>query len=182
MKPELIVAEKVFLNRSIFREADRHYASAVEQVANATQTIVDSHCNKITDEVNKIKAQIKAQIADTLKSAVEGDDSKDEKATIGVSDLVSRLSLVECENKKLRDIIKNMESRLDTIEGQSAKKTTASSPSASPAPVSAPAPAQASITETATPVKVVTTSSTPAPASVPVAAETTAKKSGKGKK
>ena len=110
MKAEFLLKEHVFLNRSIYQEAERHY-SLRKNVADVT----NSHA--VHTEVNKIKEQIKSGLSDD---------------TIKVADLVKRLSEVELENKTLKTQLQTLEARLTQLEG--GKPATATKPAPAPAP------------------------------------------------
>lgn len=106
--------ESVFLNRSLYEEAERHYS---------LRTAVDASTNPISSEINKIRDQINAEIS--------GD-------SVQVNELVNRLNQVELENKQLKSILEKLESRLSQLEGG---KPAAAAPTPAPAPAK-PAPAK----------------------------------------
>ncbi len=113
---DLLLRESVFLNRSLYQEAERHYALRrnVQDVASAVQT-----------EVNKVRDQIRSGLNDD---------------TVKVADLVQRLSEVELENRTLRSALQSLENRLSQLEGgkPAATTTTAAVPAK---PATAPAAA-----------------------------------------
>ena len=94
-KAELLLQESVFLNRSLYQEAERHYSLR----SHATGSAGAVHL-----EVNKIIGQIKGGANDS--------DS------VLVADLVKRLQQVELENKTLRSHLEKMEARLAKLDGQ----------------------------------------------------------------
>lgn len=85
--------ESVFLNRSLYEEAERHYS---------LRTAVEPSSNPISVEINKIRDQINAGIS--------GD-------SVQVNDLINRLNQVELENKQLKSTLERLESRLAQLEG-----------------------------------------------------------------
>lgn len=91
-KAELLLQESVFLNRSLYQEAERHYSLRSHATGSA---------DAVHSEVNKIIGQIKG-----------GSDS------VLVADLVKRLQQVELENKTLRSQLEKMEARLAKLDGQ----------------------------------------------------------------
>jgi len=88
MNTEFLVNEKVFLNRSLFAEAERHYS-----LKNATAC----------------ESKHASQLATCCKSS--------SMETMKVSDLVDRLSKMELENKSLKVLIASLEKRLAAVEG-----------------------------------------------------------------
>lgn len=105
----LLLNESVFLNRSLYQEAERHYSLR----KNASES---TSSGAVQTEVNKIRDQI--------RSGLDTDSVK-------VADLVDRLSRVELENQSLRDLVVRLESRLSQLDGQ--KTTVAAAPAAAPA-------------------------------------------------
>lgn len=98
MHTELLLNEKVFLNRSIYEEAERHYS-----LKNAA---CDAAC-EAKHSVSKAAGQCKSDLA-----------------TLKVSDLVDRLEKMEVENKSLRTLVADLEKRLSAVDGQKSSSTT----------------------------------------------------------
>jgi elongation factor 1-delta len=115
MKGEFLLRETVFLNRSLYTEAERHYS-------------IRNQCSasSITNEVTKIRNQLKTHMEDSNE-------------TVKVSELLDRLHNVEAENKTLKGLLERLESRLSTLEKASGVKPAAAAPAAKPtaAPVAA---------------------------------------------
>jgi hypothetical protein len=116
----LLVKEKVFLNRTLYQEAERHYSLGKRAAAPGGESL---RC-----ELNKVREQIKNSL------------SEDSHETIEVSALLDRLNLVESENKQLKDLVGKLESRLAKLEGG---KPAAAAPAAKAAAPAAKAAAPA---------------------------------------
>ena len=93
----MLVKEKVFLNRTLYQEAERHYSLGKRAAAPGGESL---RC-----ELNKVREQIKNSL------------SEDSHETIEVSALLDRLNLVETENKQLKDLVGKLEARLAKLEG-----------------------------------------------------------------
>ncbi len=85
----MLVAEHVFLNRSLYREAERHFA-----LRNSLTGLIDSAVSSISD-ASKTK---------------DGESVK-------VSDLLNRLSALEKENSELRSTLSKLEAKVSQLEG-----------------------------------------------------------------
>ncbi|CAF0793031.1 unnamed protein product [Brachionus calyciflorus] len=118
MTAHLLLKESVFLNRSLYQEAERHYSLRKDLPVSS---------NTVTDEVNKIREQVRAGL--------------NEAESVQVSELVERLNHVELENKQLKSLLEKLESRLAQLEGGKPVAATGK-PAAAPAPA-AKAPAKA---------------------------------------
>lgn len=107
---EFLLHEQVFLNRSLYEEAERLYSLRKD----ALYTAVEGG-----------KAAVSA------KCAGKGGES------VKVGDLVDRLHTVEEENKRLRALVATLEARLGKLEvggsGASTTTTTTATPAAAPA-------------------------------------------------
>lgn len=102
MSAEFLLKESVFLNRSLYQEAERHYS--------LRETTVESTLDSITNEVSKLRGLLKSQIESV--GSPEGN-------TVKVADLVDRLNKTEAENKSLKTALATLESRLATLEKKS---------------------------------------------------------------
>lgn len=111
----MLVKEKVFLNRTLYQEAERHYSLCKHD---------GESC--MLKELNKVRNQ--------KKSSPNGaaDDS------IEVSTLLDRLCFVENENKKLKSLVEKLESRLSNLESGDKPTATAKAAVTVKAPVVAP--------------------------------------------
>lgn len=118
MNPELLVKEKVFLNRSLFEEAERHYSLRKHGGESPLLT-----------ELNKVRDHIKCTLG--------------EESTVEVRVLLDRLRVVEDENKSLKTLVEKLESRLNKLESGGAGKPAAPASAAKPAPAAKPASAPA---------------------------------------
>jgi len=110
MKPELLLNEKVFLNRSLFDEAERHYSLRKHGGVEAL-----------------------SQVKGSCSSSCGGD-------SIEVSKLLERLHLVESENKQLKGLLEKMEARLGKLEGGKASAAPACAKPAAVCPAKVAAP------------------------------------------
>lgn len=101
--------EKIFLNRSLYEEAERHYS--LRKHAGV------SCCDSLRGEVNKVRDQIKSGLDESVE----------------VSVLLDRLNLLENENQRLTSLVSTLEARLNKLDG--GKSTPAPvKPAAAPAP------------------------------------------------
>jgi chromosome segregation ATPase len=107
-----LIKESVFLNRSLFEEAERHYSLRKHATDAAS-----SGCSSLTQEVSKIRDQIRSSLNDA--------------ESIEVSELVKRLNSVEDENKQLKSLLQKLESRLAKLEVGGGAKPAAAAPAAS---------------------------------------------------
>jgi hypothetical protein len=100
----------VFLNRSLYQEAERHYS------LRSTAAVVAASATAAQAQVNKAKEQVRGAAGDA--------------ESVRVADLVQRLSEVELENKTLRSQLDRLEARLSKLDGAPAA---AAKPAAAPA-------------------------------------------------
>jgi elongation factor 1-delta len=115
MKGEFLLRESVFLNRSLYTEAERHYSLRNEYSASS-----------ITNEVTKIRNQLKTHMEDSNE-------------TVKVSELLDRLHNVEAENKTLKSLLERLEGRLSTLEKASGVKPPVAAAAAPAKPAAVPA-------------------------------------------
>ncbi len=106
----------MFLNRSLYQEAERHYSLR-------STAAVSANSGAAQAQVGKARDQVKAALGDA--------------ESVRVADLVQRLSEVELENKALRATLERLEARLSKLDGAPA------APAAAPAKPAAAAPAAA---------------------------------------
>lgn len=121
-----LLREHAFLDRSLYRDAERLYSLR-------DSVVVTAASDSITNEISKIRDQLRSNLESVNVQATGG--------SLKVSDLVDRLAKVELENKDLRNLIGNLEARLSKIEGGSSKPALAAS-TAAPAPAKPAAPAK----------------------------------------
>ena len=107
---ELLVAEQVFLNRSLYREAERHFA-----LRNSVAGVIDAAVTSVSS------------------------DAKGDESTVKVSDLLNRLSTLEKENGELRSLLSKLEAKVSQLEGSKAAPAAAPAPVAPTAPAAAAA-------------------------------------------
>ena len=104
--------EKIFLNRSLYEEAERHYSLRKHAGVSGGESL---RC-----EVNKVRDQIKSGLDESVE----------------VSVLLNRLNLLETENQRLTSLVSTLEARLNKLDG--GKSTPAPAP-APAKPAAAPA-------------------------------------------
>lgn len=107
--------EKIFLNRSLYEEAERHYSLRKHAGVSGGESL---RC-----EVNKVRDQIKSGLDESVE----------------VSVLLDRLNLLESENQRLTSLVSTLEDRLNKLDG--GKSTPAPAPAAAK-PAAAPAAAK----------------------------------------
>jgi hypothetical protein len=112
IKSELLLNESVFLNRSLYQEAERHYSLRSTAVVSASAGAVQAQVGKARD----------------LVSAALGNAE-----SVRVADLVQRLSEVELENKALRSTLERLEARLSKLDGAPTAPVAAAAAPAKPA-------------------------------------------------
>jgi len=108
MHTEFLLHETVFLNRSVYEEAERHYSlknAALSATCSAKESVSGAACQ-----------------------------AKSDMSMMKVSDLVNRLAIMELENKALKTQLASLGERLALVESGSGHGAVASTSSAAAAP------------------------------------------------